>query len=185
MSSLIYSFTNLSLYNIDHYSYIGFRNFENLFKSNAFIKSIYITIIFLIVSAIIGQMFLGSIIAYLLTLTHKYFTVVVTTLILIAWATPQVTAGVMWYSTLSYLPHGTLNFILNALGAHSVNFLSIKNALYSIIIANIWIGLGFSVLIFLGWIEAIDPSIIKASYIDGAKPFRRFLSIIFFFTEKI
>lgn len=177
--SFVYSFTNLSLYNIDHYSYVGFRNFENLFKSHMFLKSIYITIIFLIVSAILGQMFLGSIIAYLLTLTQKYFKILVTTLILIAWATPQVTAGVMWYSTLSYIPDGTINVILNGFGLHSINFLSIKNALYSIIIANIWIGLGFSVLIFLGGIQAIDPSIIKASYIDGAKPFRRFFSIIF------
>ncbi len=177
--SFIYSFTNLSLYNIDHYSYIGLRNFESLFKSGIFLKSIYITVIFLIVSAILGQMFLGSILAYLLTITQKYFKVIVTTLILIAWATPQVTAGIMWYSTLSYIPDGTINVILNSFGLHSINFLSIKNALYSIIIANIWIGLGFSVLIFLGGIEAIDPSIIKASYIDGAKPFRRFFSIIF------
>lgn len=177
--SVIYSFTNLSLYNIDHYSYIGFTNFKNLFKSKEFLKSIYITIIFLIVSAILGQMFLGSIIAYLLTLTKKYFKIVITTVILIAWATPQVTAGVMWYSTLSYIPDGSINVILNDLGLHSINFLSINNALYSIIIANIWIGLGFSVLIFLGGIEAIDPSIIKASYIDGANPFRRFFSIIF------
>lgn len=177
--SFKYSFTNLSLYDIDHYLFIGFTNYKDLFTSSIFLKSIYITIVFLVLSAILGQMFLGSIIAYLLTLTHKYFKVAVTTIILIAWATPQVTAGVMWYSTLSYIPDGTINFILNSFGFHSINFLSIKNALYSIIIANIWIGLGFSVLIFLGGIQGIDPSIIKASYIDGAKPFRRFFSIIF------
>ncbi|WP_241760295.1 carbohydrate ABC transporter permease [Thermoplasma volcanium] len=133
----------------------------------------------MVVSAIIGQMFLGSILAYLLTLTHKYFKTVVTTIILIAWATPQVTAGIMWYSTLSYIPEGTINVILKNMGFHPIDFFSIHNAIYSIIIANIWIGLGFSVLIFLGGIQSIDPSIIKASYIDGAKPFRRFFSIIF------
>ncbi|ARD84909.1 ABC-type sugar transporter, permease component [Ferroplasma acidiphilum] len=177
--SIKYSFTNLSLYDISHYAFTEFTNYKELFTSHLFLKSIYITIIFLIFSAIIGQMFLGSIIAYLITLTQKYFKIVVTTVILIAWATPQVTAGIMWYSTLSYIPDGTINFILTGFGLHSINFLSIHNALYSIIIANIWIGLGFSVLIFLGGIQGIDPSIIKASYVDGAKPFRRFFSIIF------
>ncbi|MCL4311511.1 MAG: sugar ABC transporter permease [Candidatus Thermoplasmatota archaeon] len=177
--SIKYSFTNISLYDISHYSFVGFHNFENLFSSSEFLRSVYITIVFLVVSAIFGQMFMGSIIAYLLTLTKKYFRLVVTTIILIAWATPQVTAGIMWYSTLSYIPGGTINYILNHIGVASINFLSTKFALYSIIIANIWIGLGFSVLIFLGGIQGIDPSLIKSSYIDGASPFRRFFSIIF------
>lgn len=177
--SVSYSFTNISLYNISHFTFIGFTNFHDLFTSHIFLKSIYITVVFLVLSAIVGQMFLGSIIAYLLTLTKKYFKLIVTTIILIAWATPQVTAGIIWYSTLSYIPDGTINYILNYFGMHSINFLSMKLALMSIIIANIWIGLGFSVLIFLAGIQNINPSVIKASYIDGANPFTRFFYIIF------
>jgi multiple sugar transport system permease protein len=177
--SVSYSFTNISLYNISHFKFVGFANYKSLFTSHIFQKSIYITLIFLIISAIVGQMFLGSIIAYLLTLTGKTFKIIVTTIILIAWATPQVTAGIIWYSTLSYIPVGTVNYILNYFGFHSINFLSTKLALASIIIANIWIGLGFSVLIFMAGIQNINPGVIKASYIDGANPFTRFFYIIF------
>ncbi len=177
--SFKYSFTNISLYDISHYTYIGFSNYVDLFKSHGFQNSLYITLLFLLVSAIFGQMFLGSIIAYLLTITQKYFKLIVTTIILIAWATPQVTAGIMWYSTLSYIPTGTINFFLSSFGFKSINFLSTKTAIYSIMLANIWIGLGFSILIFLGGIQNINPSIIKASYMDGTKPFTRFFAIIF------
>ncbi len=176
--SIKYSFTNISLTDILNYTYIGFSNYHSLLTSGSFIGSIYTTIIFLVLSAIIGQMFLGIVVAYLLSVTQKYFRLIITSIILVAWATPQVTAGIMWYSTLSYIPSGTVNVFLNYFGIHSINFLSLHLALISIIIANVWLGLGFSVLIFSSGISGISPSIIKASRIDGANPFTRFFKII-------
>ncbi len=176
--SIKYSFTNISLTDIGNYTYLGFLNYHNLFTSGTFINSIYTTVIFLVVSAIIGQMFLGIVVAYLLSVTQKYFRLIITSIILVAWATPQVTAGIMWYSTLSYIPSGTVNVFLGYFGIHSINFLSTHLALMSIIIANVWLGLGFSVLIFSSGISGISPSIMKASRIDGANPFTRFFRIV-------
>lgn len=173
-----YSFTNLSLYSINQSDFVGFRNYINLFKSSIFWHSAFVTLIFLSASAIFGQMFLGMIIAYLLTMTGRRFKTVVMTILLMAWATPKITAAIMWYSTASYIPAGTLNAILILFGAHPVNFLSRNYALLTVIAANIWIGLGFSVLIFSAGIENINPSIIKASVVDGASSLNRFFRII-------
>lgn len=173
-----YSFTNLSLYSLASYTYVGLQNYVSLFTSGIFLHSVQVTLIFLILSAIIGQMFLGMVIAYLFTMTGRRFRAVVTTILLLAWATPKITAAIMWYSTASYLPTGTLNALILALGGHPVNFLSRNYALLTVIAANIWIGLGFSVLIFTAGIDNINPSILKASTVDGASSLNKFFRII-------
>ncbi len=173
-----YSFTNLSLYSLGSYTYVGLSNYVSLFTSGIFVHSVMVTLAFLIVSAIIGQMFLGMVISYLFSMTGRRFRTIITTILLMAWATPKITAAIMWYSTASYLPPGTLDTILIGLGGHPVNFLSRNYALLTVIAANIWIGLGFSVLIFSAGIENINPSIMKASIVDGASSMSRFFRIV-------
>ena len=177
--SFYYSFTQLSLYNINRSIFVGFSNYKNLFTSSVFIQSITITIAFVILSGIVGQMFLGSIVAYIINSTRKTFSTIVILIILMAWATPQVVGGITWYSTVSYIPMGVVNYIITRLGATPINFLSTSNALYTVIVANTWLGLGFSVLLFNAALKNISPSIIKATIIDGANPFSRFFRVIF------
>ncbi len=177
--SVYYSFTNISLLNIDHYRYVGFYNYGRLFASSVFEQSVIITVVFFIFSAILGQMVLGAIVAYVINGTKKIFGTVITLVILMAWATPQVVSGITWYSTLSYFPVGLVNYIITVLGGKPIHFLSYHNALYMIILSNIWIGLGFSVLLFSSAIKNINPSVIKATIVDGAGPFSRFFRVIF------
>jgi len=176
--SIYYSFTNLSLYNIYQSAYVGFNNYISLFTSPTFYHSVYITLIFLFFSAIIGQSLFGLVLAYMLNSVRPHFRTVVTTCLLLAWATPQVTAGVLWYTTLSLQPPGVFNMILTTFGLRSVNFLGLHYALFSIITANIWLGLAFSVLIYMAGIQNINPSTIKSSIVDGAGSFDRFIHII-------
>lgn len=173
-----YSFTNLSLYSLGSYTYVGLSNYYSLFTSGIFLHSALVTLIFLFVSAIVGQMFLGMVVSYMFSMTGRRFRAVVTTILLMAWATPKITAAIMWYSTASYLPAGTLNSIIIFLGGQPVNFLSRNYALLTVIAANIWIGLGFSVLIFSAGIDNINPSILKASVVDGASSLSRFFRIV-------
>ena len=177
--SVYYSFTNISLLNINHFRMVGFFNYSRLFTSTVFQQSVIITVVFFIFSAIIGQMFLGAIVAYVINGTNKLFGTIITITILMAWATPQVVSGIAWYSTLSYVPVGLANYILGSLGIAPIHFLSYHNALYMIIIANAWLGMGFSVLLFSSAIKNINPSVIKATIVDGAGSFSRFFRIIF------
>jgi ABC-type sugar transport systems, permease components len=173
-----YSFTSLSLYNIAYVHFIGFRNYVSIFTSSTFWQSTEVTVVFVLISAIIGQMFFGMVIGYVLSLTRKKYRTIITTVLLIAWATPQITAAIMWYSTASNIPAGTLDVLLTSLGFHSINFMSRHWALITVIIANVWLGLGFSVLIFSAGIENINPSVIKATIVDGASTFTRFFRVI-------
>lgn len=175
--SMYFSFTNTSLYNLHNYKFIGFSNYESLFTSRSFYHSVTITLLFLLLSAIVGQAFLGLILASLLNSVHGIFRGLVITSILLAWATPQVTGGILWSSTLSSTPPGVIPLLMSWLGMRPVNFLGTHYALYSVVISNIWLGLAFSLLIFLAGIQNINPSIVKASVVDGAGPFRRFFSI--------
>jgi len=66
-----YSFTSLSLYNIAYVHFIGFRNYVSIFTSSTFWQSTEVTVVFVLISAIIGQMFFGMVIGYVLSLTRK------------------------------------------------------------------------------------------------------------------
>ena len=109
--SMYFSFTNTSLYNLHNYKFIGFSNYESLFTSRSFYHSVTITLLFLLLSAIVGQAFLGLILASLLNSVHGIFRGLVITSILLAWATPQVTGGILWSSTLSSTPPRGNSFI--------------------------------------------------------------------------
>src|SRR5215831_13925846 len=50
-------------------------------------------------------------------------------------------------------------------------------ALYTIIIAAIWHGVGFAMALFLAGLRSIDPDLHKAAQIDGAGPWRYYLRI--------
>jgi glucose/mannose transport system permease protein len=50
-------------------------------------------------------------------------------------------------------------------------------ALYTVIIAAVWHGVGFAMALFLAGLRSIDPDLHKAAQIDGAGPFRFYLRI--------
>ena len=47
-----------------------------------------------------------------------------------------------------------------------------------VIFYNLWVGFGTQVLLYSNAMEQINPSIIEAGQLDGAKPMREFFSIV-------
>ncbi|MBM7601904.1 raffinose/stachyose/melibiose transport system permease protein [Virgibacillus halotolerans] len=68
---------------------------------------------------------------------------------------------------------GALNSLLDGMG---LEFLtrpwlgSMDTALFSVIFVDSWASIGFSMLIFLAGLQAIEPEIFEAARIDGANP---------------
>lgn len=76
--------------------------------------------------------------------------------------------------------YGTLNVLLETvgLGQFAKAWLGDPStALYSIILVNIWFGIGFAVLIFLAGFQAIPGELIEAAKLDGANGFQMFRRI--------
>lgn len=89
-----------------------------------------------------------------------------------------VVTGTVW-SWLFNPGQGIQKFV-NGLGWTDFRFDWIINrdlALYTIIIAAVWHGVGFAMALFLAGLRSIDPDLHKAAQIDGAGPFRFYLRI--------
>lgn len=166
--TVIFSFTNLSLTGdaAANLKFVGFQNFVTMFKDPELANSIWKTIIFVVFSAVIGQCFFGFLIALLMRGKNKTFRRVVGLIIIAAWVTPEVVVSFCWVAFLS--DGGTLNKIL-------VSLLNIKPIAWlysfpmiSVVIANIWRGTAFSMMVFQTALDDIPAEIEEAAVIDGA-----------------
>jgi multiple sugar transport system permease protein len=97
-------------------------------------------------------------------------------LLLLAWMLPTVVSGSIfrWMLDGSF---GIINFILQGLGLlQGTRFwLTDPNtALVGTIVANIWVGIPFNMILLLPGLQSISPSLYEAASIDGASGWQSF-----------
>ena len=95
-------------------------------------------------------------------------------LLLLPWLLPLVVSGAVWRWMFD-TDHGVLNAGLRALGLDPVPWLTGTGwALPAVILANIWIGIPFNLVILHGGLRAVPASLYEAAELDGAGPWQRF-----------
>jgi multiple sugar transport system permease protein len=100
-------------------------------------------------------------------------------LFLVSWVMPGLVVGGIWSFILAG-DYGVLNAILRALGITSgtIFWKSDPNfSLYAVVIANIWLGLAFNMLLLSVGLAAIPRDLYEAAELDGANPLQRFWTI--------
>lgn len=100
------------------------------------------------------------------------------TLVLAAWVVPGIANGLIWGMLFDEAPYGTLNSLLAYVGLGPVAWLSDPQmALVSAVIANVWQGTAFSMIVFYAARRSIDPVLYEVAELDAAGPWRTFRSI--------
>jgi multiple sugar transport system permease protein len=100
------------------------------------------------------------------------------TLVLAAWVVPGIANGLIWGMLFDEAPYGTLNSLLGMVGAGPVAWLSDpRMALVSAVIANVWQGTAFSMIVFYAARRGIDPVLYEVAALDGASAWRTLRSI--------
>lgn len=176
--SLYYSFTDLTLSGTKsiNYNFVGFKNFINFFSDPLLKQSFFNTLIFLIFSAIIGQLILGFLIAYLMKQKNRAVRRIVGTIVLIGWIMPEVVVAFCWVSFFS--SDGTLNAILMRLSILKEPVIWLYTfPMVSVIVANIWHGTAFSMLQFQAALDGIPSDVEEAAQMEGASEFKKMLYI--------
>ena len=92
---------------------------------------------------------------------------------------PGLVAGAIWNWLLSG-DFGVINYFLIQLGFIDQAIFWRSNpefALWSVVIANIWLGTSFNMILLSVGLAAIPKDLYEAAALDGAGPFRRFYTI--------
>jgi len=175
--ALYTSLTNKALVGIDaaRPRFVGLDNYQRLLSDPDFATVVLNSIVFVVGSAIVGQFILGLLLALLLDHAERRryrLATIPYAAVLLAWVNPTVIAGFLWVAMYDFY-YGSLNTGLTALGVGPVDWLG-RFPMLAVIIANIWRGTAFTMLIFLGALKTIPSDIYEAARVDGANAWRRF-----------
>jgi multiple sugar transport system permease protein len=166
------AFTNqaLSGEGAAHPKFVGLGNFRRMLDDSTFLQSLVLTVIFVVGSAVIGQNLLGLLIALLLRGRSRFTQTSVSLIVVGAWVMPEIVAAFCWYAYLNR--DGSLNQWLDSVG-FTQNWLY-SAPMFAIILANVWRGTAFSMMVYSAALSDIPPEIEEAASIDGAGGWRRF-----------
>jgi len=100
-------------------------------------------------------------------------------LFLVPWLLPLIVSSSTW-SWMMNSDSGVINSLLKAVGVDPVNWLTSPSwALTSVIIANVWIGIPFNLVVLYSGLQAIPSDIYEAAALDGATGWQRFWRVTF------
>ena len=176
--SFYYSMTNMTLSGSKavNFDFVGFQNFTRLFADPLFRTSFMNTLIFLVFSAIIGQLVFGFIIAYLMKQKNQFVRSTVGLITLIGWIMPEVV--VSFCMVAFFNRDGSLSTILQSIGIlkEPVAWL-VSFPMVSVVIANIWHGTAFSMMQFQAALDDVPAEIEESANLDGANWFHNLIYI--------
>ena len=157
-------------------TFVGLANFEALFTSSIYLNSIGTTIVFSL--AVTGIGLTTSLLLAVMADRVMRGGTVYKTLLIWPYAVAPAVAGVLWFFLFNPTI-GIVAFFLKSLGIAWNPTLDGTHAMALVIIAATWRQVSYNFLFFLAGLQAIPKSLIEASAIDGARPLRRFWTIIF------
>lgn len=157
--------------------FIGLKNYVDIFTLPDIVHSVWITIFFSVVVTIL-TIVLGLFLAVLLNMELKGTNFVIAVL-LIPWAIPPVTNGIMW-KWIFNPKFGTFNNLLITLGIldHFRQWQAEKwPAFIIIVITTVYKMLPLSVFLLAASLKTIPKDLYEAADIDGISPVGRFFAI--------
>jgi multiple sugar transport system permease protein len=170
------SLTNQALtgYRAAQPEFVGLDNYAALLSDDGFWKAVVLTVVFVGASAVIGQNVLGMALALLLRATNKALRATVSAIVVVAWVLPEIVAAFALYAFFS--TDGTLNNVLGWFGLDGPTWL-ISVPMLAVILANIWRGTAFSMMVYAAALSEVPPDVTEAAAIDGATGPQRFFRI--------
>ncbi len=156
--------------------FVWFDNFIELFSDPHYLSSMKTTLIFSSSTAFLA-LSLALLLAVMADRVVKGATVYKAAL-LWPYAVAPAVAGVLWLFLFSPA-NGILALALKSLGYNWNHVLKGGQAMVLVVIAATWKQIAYNFLFFLAGLQMIPKSLIEAAAIDGARPARRFWTIIF------
>lgn len=175
--TVYYSVFRYQVMRPDNITFVGLKNYLELFQDSDFWQSLRNTLYFTVV-VVPTQTVLALALALLVSKRFRGVSVFRT-----MYFSPQLTSmvviSVLWIVLYNSNPNtGLINSLLVNLGMQPVNFLTNpKTAMNAIIFMSAWQGAGYQMMIFLAGLQGIPGEQYEAASIDGASRVQQFLYV--------
>ncbi|WP_225102846.1 carbohydrate ABC transporter permease [Streptomyces sp. CoH27] len=154
--------------------FLGLKNYAVILTSDLFPKALLTTVLFT-AGSIVGQFVIG--LAFALFFQRRFpLGGMLRSLLLLPWLLPLVVSGATWRWMLDP-DTGVVNAALRHLhlSPSGIPWLTgTSQALVSVILINIWIGIPFNTAILYGGLQDIPTHLYEAAKLDGAGPLASF-----------
>lgn len=169
VQSFIMSFQSISF---GEARFIGLDGYRSVLSDRVFIQSVKNTLAFTGMSVAL-TVILALLIAILLNEVSRTWRNILTTIFFLPLVSSLVAAALVWEWL--YQPvYGLLNFLLESVGLPGQQWLnSPDTVLLSLVIMNVWLRVGFAVIILTASLQSLPTSIFEAARLDGANRFRQ------------
>ncbi|SKA28327.1 carbohydrate ABC transporter permease [Consotaella salsifontis] len=182
-SALVYnvvmSFQEVGMFTLGSFvrPFAGLKNYAEVLSDPQTWPILGNTAIF-VVGSLSGQFIVGFALALFFGLKFPGSTYL-RGLFLVSWVMPGLVTGALW-SWLLAGDFGVVNFFLRSLGIINENIFWRSDpafALWSVVIANIWFGTSFNMILLSVGLASIPEDLYEAASLDGANVFQRFFTI--------
>ncbi|MET7568556.1 sugar ABC transporter permease [Streptomyces sp. NPDC005492] len=171
---LVYSFTNYT--GVGAFQFIGLDNYHSLLGDSTFYDALLRTLLYTVLFVPLNFV-LSLLVANVVVSKHAKGASVARVLFFIPWLLSPIVVGVLW-RWLFGENFGLVNYIIEKLGGHAVPWQSNADlSLLVVVMAASWAWTGFSMLLFIAAIRNVPVSYYEAASLDGAGPWRQFISI--------
>lgn len=173
--TVVHSFTNSKL--LPKLDFVGFAQYERLWATRRWLISIENLAIYGICS-LIFSFAVGFLLAALMDQKIR-FENTFRTIILYPFALSFVVTGLVWQWILN--PEFGVQNVIRSIGFSNFTFDPLYDAnivIYGILIAGLWQGTGFIMVIMLAGLRGIDVDIWKASRVDGIPKWKTYLFVV-------
>jgi multiple sugar transport system permease protein len=157
--------------------FIGIRNYQTVFADPTFEPALVHTLVFT-VGSLFFQFTIG--LALAVFFSHNFrLSSTLRALFLVPWLLPLIVSASTW-SWMLNSEAGVVNAALGFVGIESIHWLTSPDwSLVSVVIANIWIGIPFNLVVLHSGLQGIPQQVHEAAALDGASSWQRFWRVTF------
>ncbi|HET9610056.1 MAG TPA: sugar ABC transporter permease [Acidimicrobiales bacterium] len=158
--------------------YVGTDNYDSIFGTSYFWDVLWRSLAFCGVNVVL-TLVLGTLLALLLTRLGPGMRTALSVALLLAWATPALTATIVWQWIFD-ARYGVVNWVLTRLGADYQGHSWLSEPLSFFFVGTlvvVWMGVPFVAFTLYAGMTQISPEVMEAAAIDGAGPWQRFRDV--------
>lgn len=168
-------FFSLTIWNFSSFTFCGLDNYKTFFSDESLYSSVFNTIIYAVLTCVL-KLILAFFLAIFLTSKIKSKNIL-RSIVFFPNLISTIAVGIT-FSALMHPSKGLINKVIIFFGGKGVDWLgNIDIALFSVILVDVWKGVGVATVIFIAGMQAIDKTYYEAASIDGATSLQQLKSI--------